>query len=154
MVRKLWLWSEFWPNCLFGQKKVRILDSSQKFWKIGQNAGKNTNFFFEKNKFWQERNLFLGVFYQISPKILRRMEFFLVLFLFFKRFSAICRGGIFSAPTGLIVPPPQGYSENVPPPRPKNPVGNPTGPNFFCEKKSAPAAVFFSSGLVLPLLKW
>ena len=32
-------------KCSFGQKKVRILDSSQKFWKVCQNAEKNTNFF-------------------------------------------------------------------------------------------------------------
>ena len=55
-------------KCSFGQKKVRILDSSQKFWKIGQNAGKST-IFFEKIKFWQEKTYFQVVFTKISPAI-------------------------------------------------------------------------------------
>ena len=72
-------------KCSFGQKKVRILDSSQKFWKISQNAGKNTNFF-EKIKFWQEKKNYFPLFFtKIFPKILHAFgarNFFLVFFLF------------------------------------------------------------------------
>ena len=49
-VRKFWLWGQNSDQnhgkCSFGHKKVRILDSSQKFWKVGQNNNnkKKTNF--------------------------------------------------------------------------------------------------------------
>ena len=75
-------------KCSFGQKKVRILESSQKFRKVGQNAGK-TNFFLKKLNFDKKKTNFRC----FSPKFGARN--FLFFILFSRRFLGV----------GFLVPP-------------------------------------------------